>query len=108
MFVVVSQEEMILLIREEVFDTMVPQYTFLNVKQGYFKKQSYLLWAADELVNQIRNRKADPPMKVLYIFANQMRWFSKLNPDNSYAFDVAHELAINIIDICRAAGWAKN
>lgn len=104
----VSQDEMILLIREEVFDTMVPQYTFLNAKQGYFKKQSYLLWAADELVNQILNRKADPPIKVLYIFANQMCRFSKLNPDNSYAFDIAYELAINIIDICRAAGWTKN
>lgn len=104
----VSQEQMILLIREYVFDNMLPEYTFYNVKNKYFQEQSYLLWAAEELVNYISERKAEPPTKVLEDFVKQMDRFSTINPKTKYAFKIVYELSYNILDVCRSAGWIEN
>lgn len=104
----VSQEQMILLIREYVFDNQVPDYTFYNVKKGYFKKQSYLLWAAEELINQISKHKTESPIKVLEDFTKEMIRFSMMNPKTQYAFEVAYDLSSNILDVCRSAGWIEN
>lgn len=105
MFIVVSQEQMILLIREYVFDNMIPKYTYYNVKKKYFQEQSYLLWAADELIKRISEQKTESPIKSLEDFAIQMSRFSTMNPKTKYAFEIAYNLSSNILDVCRSAGW---
>ena len=104
----VSQEQMISLIRDYVFDNMLPQYTFHNVKNRYFQEESYLLWAADELINRISERRTESPVKTVEDFVRQMKRFSRLNSKSKYAFNVAYELSVNILDVCRAAGWTRN
>lgn len=104
----VSQEQMISVIHEYVFDNMLPQYTFYNVKKGYFQEQSYLLWAAEELANRISERKTESPITVLEDFVEQMSRFSRITSKTKYAFDVAYDLSSNILDVCRSAGWMDN
>lgn len=101
----VSGEQIIELVSEYVFDNMLPEYTFYNVKKGRFEEQSYLLWAVEELEMYISKRKTESPIHVLEDFANKMKRFSRLNSKKEYAFEIAHGLASNILDVCCAAGW---
>lgn len=102
----VYHEQLIFLIREYVFDNILPDYTFFNARNGYFQEQSYLLWAAEELINRITEQRTEPPVQILKGFASQMKEFSKLK--QNYAFESAYKLANNILDVCRSAGWTDN
>ena len=105
----VSQEQVISLIREYVFDEELPRYTFANAKSQVFRKKSYLLWAADELMCLLLKRRTESPIRVIEDFKNKTLLFSKIGSINAKsAFAIAYDLAVNILDVCQAAGWTKN
>src|SRR5574344_1190226 len=85
----VSQEQMISLIRDYMFDNMLPQYTFHNVKNRYFQEESYLLWAADELINRISERRTESPVKTVGSEITEL--------DQMRAFSVAMATAVTVI-----------
>lgn len=105
MFIVVSHEDLIGLIRDYVYDNILPNYSYLTRKGGYFQRESYALWASEELISYISQQKTEPPIEALKAFAWKMETFAERSTKGKQAFEIARDLSFNILDICRGAGW---
>ena len=101
----ITQDQALSLIQDYVFDDMIPTYTFRNAKSNTFKKESYLLWAADELRGAILLRRTESPIRVMREFKRKMDKYARMSRKSRYPFDVAYDLVDNILDVCKAAGW---
>lgn len=101
----VSQEQMILIIQDYVYDNILPNYSYFTRKSGYFQRESYALWASEELISYILQQKTEPPIEALTAFVWKMETFAERNTKGKQAFEIARDLSSNILDICRGAGW---
>lgn len=64
-----------------------------------FKQNSYAKWAANELLECIRNRPTTSVIVTIEDFIRKMDRYSCMNLKNSYMFSVAHDTAEDILDI---------
>lgn len=64
-----------------------------------FKQNSYTKWAANELLECIRNRPTTSVIVTIEEFIRKMDRYSCMNLKNSYMFSVAHDTAEDILDI---------
>lgn len=64
-----------------------------------FKQNSYAKWAANELLECIRNRPTTSVIVTIEDFIRRMDRYSCMNLKNSYMFSVAHDTAEDILDI---------
>ncbi len=96
------RNDIVLLIQERVYDEIIPKYTFHNYKSNYFRIQSYISWATDELITFIDNWDLDDASEAIDQFIYNMRLYSTLDTTNTRMFDIALELATDIKDVIRA------
>lgn len=64
-----------------------------------FQQESYSIWAANELLNELRKNKTDPPLVVMEEFRDRMDAYSCKNKETSFIFSVAKDTTEVLIDI---------
>ena len=64
-----------------------------------FQQESYSIWAANELLNELRKNKKDPPLVIMEAFRDRMDAYSCKNKETSFIFSVAKDTAEVLIDI---------
>ena len=96
----ISDEDVVFTIQDYAFDEILPQNSFRN--RAYFRRQSYLLWAVDELINSIYEQRPKPAISVIREFAAKTERFKNIrNPKTYMMFKVAHDMVTDILDILR-------
>ncbi len=70
-----------------------------NWPKYWFKQRSYCRWAAEELIDYIRNNPSTPVIILVEKFINRMDLYSTKNQKNSWIFAIARDEAQNIYDI---------
>ncbi len=68
------------------------------IRSHDFAQRSYSNWAAKELLRYIESRKSYPPLLALEDFKDRMDKYSCLNPNTSYIFSVAYDMAEYVIN----------
>lgn len=66
---------------------------------GDFYQLSYTMWAANEILSLLKMNKKIPPLTLIEEFAQRMNEYSCMNIKTSYGFSVAHDTAVDIIDM---------
>jgi hypothetical protein len=66
---------------------------------GGIAQTSYSIWAAKEILKQLRKYNDTPPLIVIENFRNLMDEYSCKNRRNSYLFSCAKDMAEWIIDL---------
>lgn len=94
-----ERERAILVIKDYTFDFQEPR---LGMLKNQFAKSSYSLWAANELIMLIKKNKTMRPIEVVQKFAAQMAKYSHMHRDADIAFETAHFVAANILEVFRA------
>lgn len=64
-----------------------------------YKQEVYSLWAARELLNELRKNKSNPPLIVMENFRDKMDRYSCVNPATSFIFSVAKDTIEMFIDM---------
>ena len=64
-----------------------------------YKQEVYSLWAARELLNELRKNKNKPPLIVMEDFRDKMDRYSCVNPATSFIFSVAKDTIEMFIDM---------
>lgn len=70
-----------------------------GLPRSCFEQRSYQMWAVDEILKSIGESKSVSPIAVVEDFVRKMDKFSCSNRKNSVIFSVAHDVAINILDM---------
>lgn len=70
---------------------------------GYFEQRSYQRWAADEIIKSISESKFTPPVTIVENFIRKTNSFSCESSKNSVIFSIAHDVAMDILDLLIAA-----
>lgn len=70
-----------------------------RMRKAYFAQQSYAWWAAKELLTYLEEHDDMSTMAAIEEFVAKMDWLSCLNPNTSYPFSVAKDIAEDIYDI---------
>ncbi len=96
-----DKEDIIFIIKEYVYDEILPEYTFINIQSKYFETQSYIIWATNELINYIRKSEGEID-SILEYFRNKMETYSIFDSRTTKMFDIAYELTVGIEDVLRA------
>lgn len=73
-------------------------------KKQVFLQETYSRWAAEEILKCIRENETTPPITVVEEFKDRMDHYSLMNPNSSYIFSVAYDIAMDILDIFLAMG----
>lgn len=68
-------------------------------QKSSFKQNSYAKWAANELLECIKNRPKTSVIVTIEDFIRKMDRYSCMSLKNSYMFSVAHDTAEDILDI---------
>lgn len=68
-------------------------------KKQIFLQETYSRWAAEEILRCIQENKSRPPVAVVEEFKDRMNHYSLMNPNSSYIFSVAYDIAMDILDI---------
>lgn len=68
-------------------------------KKQVFLQETYSRWAAEEILRCILKSESLPPVTVVEEFKNRMNHYSLMNPNSSYIFSVAYDIAMDILDI---------
>lgn len=74
-------------------------FAFLWVQSNSFRKDSYAVWAAEEILEQIEHNLEIPPLFILENFRDKMGVYMCLNSHTSYIFEVAYDAAEYFIDL---------
>lgn len=64
-----------------------------------YKQEVYSLWAARELLNELRKNRPKPPLIVMEDFRDKMDRYSCVNPATSFIFSVAKDTIEMFIDM---------
>lgn len=64
-----------------------------------YKQEVYSLWAARELLNELRKNKSKPSLIVMENFRDKMDRYSCMNPATSFMFSVAKDTTEMFIDM---------
>lgn len=64
-----------------------------------YKQEVYSLWAARELLNELRKNRSNPPLIVMENFRDKMDRYSCINPSTSFIFSVAKDTTEIFIDM---------
>lgn len=64
-----------------------------------YKQETYSIWAARELLNELRKNKNKPPLVVMEDFRDRMDRYSCMNPATSFIFSVAKDTVEMFIDM---------
>lgn len=64
-----------------------------------YKQEVYSLWAARELLNELRKNRSNPPLIVMENFRDKMDRYSCMNPSTSFIFSVAKDTIEMFIDM---------
>lgn len=89
----------------ESVKNMIRWYIRENEKHRYlwqtaeYKQETYSLWAARELLNELRKNKGKPPLIVIEDFRDKMDRYSCMNPATSFIFSVAKDTVEMFIDM---------
>lgn len=70
-----------------------------RLPKDWFKHISYSRWAVEEILKSIENSKITSPITVVENFIRKMDDFSCSNQETSIIFSVAHDLAVDILDV---------
>ena len=90
------------IIEDYILDLKIPhRVTYKN--SLWFAQMSYSVWAAEEVLNYVRNNQNRPVIYVIEEFVMKMNRYSYINNDTSYVFSVAKDIAEDILDIFLAA-----
>ena len=85
-----------LIIQDYMLDLREPR----NLHQrSQFKQSSYSIWAANEIMKYVKEHKSMPTIDAIEDFIRKMDEYSCMNPDSSFIFSVAHDIAEDILDI---------
>lgn len=68
-------------------------------KRYVFLQETYSRWAAEEILRCIQENESRPPITVVEEFKDRMNRYSLMNPNSSYIFSVAYDIAMDILDI---------
>ena len=68
-------------------------------KKQIFLQETYSRWAAEEILRCIQENRSRPPVAVVEEFKDRMNHYSLMNPNSSYIFSVAYDIAMDILDI---------
>ena len=68
----------------------------------YFEQQSYSRWAANEILSYVLHHLGMSPITAVEEFANLMDEYSCKNQFSSFGFSVAHDVAMDILDMLLA------
>lgn len=90
----------IMAIQDYILDIKEPKW---NWRMSRFEQCSYSRWAANEVLKYVRSHRDISPIMAIEEFIAKMDYFSCLNPNSSYSFSVAHDIAEDILDIFIAA-----
>ena len=89
----------------ESVKNMIRWYIRENEKHQYlwqtdeYKQEVYSLWAARELLNELRKNKGKPPLIAMEDFRDKMDQYSCMNPATSFIFSVAKDTVEMFIDM---------
>ena len=89
----------------ESVKNMIRWYIRENEKHRYlwqtdeYKQEVYSLWAARELLNELRKNRSNPPLIVMENFRDKMDRYSCVNPSTSFIFSVAKDTTEIFIDM---------
>lgn len=79
------------------------QYAIATIpknQSGYnFKQASYMRWAGEEVLSQLRKYPQIPPLIVIESFRDEMDTYSCVNSRTSYVFSCAKDMMEWIIDL---------
>lgn len=64
-----------------------------------YRQEVYSLWAARELLNELRKNRSKPPLIVMENFRDKMDRYSCVNPSTSFIFSVAKDTTEIFIDM---------
>lgn len=64
-----------------------------------YKQETYSIWVARELLNELRKNKNKPPLVVMEDFRDRMDRYSCMNPATSFIFSVAKDTTEMFIDM---------
>jgi len=96
---VMSSDQIILIIQEQVYDIDISEYSYNNKKNGLFDEKSCLLWTADELTQYILARPNKEPIETVEDFYIKIQTLV-YKPKYKNMFKMALNLCENVIDIC--------
>lgn len=88
------------IIYDFLMDYEDPSYQYWRRK--FFKKQSYAVWACQELIFLVKANRRRNPIPLIQNFADKMERFSKIRGSDDNPFEVALYVANNVIDTLRA------
>lgn len=71
----------------------------IPIKRKYFDQKSYSNWAAHEVLLYVQNHSDMSPIEAIEEFAKKVDRYSVKNPNTSYIFSVAYDIAMDILDI---------
>lgn len=86
------------ILQEYIADMPEPR----KCKKHVFLQETYSRWAAEEILQCIQENESRPPVAVVEEFKDRMNHYSLINPNSSYIFSVAYDIAMDILDIFRA------
>lgn len=64
-----------------------------------YKQETYSIWSARELLNELRKNKNKPPLVVMEDFRDKMDRYSCMSPTTSFIFSVAKDTTEMFIDM---------
>ena len=67
--------------------------------RGRFEQQSYSRWAINELIFYIYKSEPMPTIQAVEEFIRKMDDYSCRSQHTSFAFSVAHDIAVSVLDI---------
>lgn len=64
-----------------------------------YKQESYSIWAAYEILYELRKHKNTPPLIVIESFRDRMDGYACMNANTSFIFSIAKDTAEMFIDM---------
>jgi len=89
-------ETSLLLIENYIYHMRKPRTC---MKKDQFLHCSYSIWAANELLNYVKDHSYNPPLDNVNAFIKIMDGYSCEGSENSYVFSIASDVAKDIFDM---------
>lgn len=104
-----NRERALLIIRDYILDLGFKEGSQFNdsgcrvrripIKRKYFDQKSYSNWAANEVLLYVQKHSDMSPIEAIEEFAKKVDRYSVKNPNTSYIFSVAYDVAMDILDV---------
>ena len=70
-----------------------------NWPKFYFDERSYSRWAANEIIERVKEHKTTPPIVIIEEFILELDNYSCINPKNEELFSFARDAAEDILGL---------